>query len=786
MPTLQATLRDVGVGRLLTWLGSGLDIRASLRGRTAHSGRAQRREEPQDLHRADVPASVRSVSCAPRWPLAAALLCAVACSGNGQALQVDRPGVPDAADTGSHVRFDPGQGAPMAFGAVPWPDDLYFTKSQLTLGDLPDSTPNSEYTRALRTSLAELDGFGIATPIYFFVEGDIDPATLPQSPEESVGERASVFLLDADTGSPDAFKPVGVELQWSAELGRLALRPALGHPLTPGRRYAALVTRRVRDTGGRPLAPAPKFAAVRDSTVVLSDARLQQARAAYTPVLETLVKAGTPREDVVAMAVFRVQTVNADLESARRMVRARPLPQPANLVAIDTSGLDRAFGKVGESQTAAAHDQLLGVIHGTLSSPNFVSATANTHGAWTRDNTQSLQRKRDEEVPFTLFVPKGEQPAPIVIYQHQRGHERSDGVFLANALARRNIAVIAIDAPFQGLRARPESSRGVDSRNRFTASGMPDGFGDEPGDFYGERDEQGSLVPLHPVYARDALRQGVVDLMNLLRFLEAGDFKAWANLGSVGQRKLDVRRFGFVGEDIGSEMGVLLAPFEPTLSAMALVGASAFVTQGFWLGAAQQPLFSALASRLGRSAEDIDYQGDSPAFWPQLALFETLLGRGEPLAYASALRRAPANVLLIMARNDETTANLATEALSVSLGAPVLAGEAHYARDLESRAASSGETIAGNFPIADDRVTRFLSVYDPADHDLLLSERGTRTYESPVEPPFRRLDAAELFENPHSAVLEHLTEYFASFFACVTTGTHASSDIQCTAAVTAP
>jgi len=728
------------------------------------------------------------------WRIAAGVLWgAAACaeSTGGDAL-LARP--TDAAveqTLGTHVRFEPGpQGAALDFGAIPWPDDLYLNQQgKIALGSLPQGTSNTDYMRSLRDSLPELDGFGVATPIYFFIEGgSLDEDTLPQTAEESVGSRASVFLIDADSASPEAFQRVRVEIQWSEKLGRLALRPALGHPLTPGRRYAAVVTRRVKDRKGVPLAPELEFAAVRDGTG-LTDARLLQARAEYTPVLETLVKpqtpSQTPREDIVAMAVFRVQSASADLEAARRNVRARGAPVPTGLLMIEGPLLDAALGKP-ELPTAAPHDQLSAIIHGNLPSPSFVSATSKVHGVWTRDETGMLSQKRSEDVPFTLFLPKGSEPAPVVIYQHQRGHERSDAALIANALASRNIALIAIDAPFQGLRARSESTQSVDTKNRFTGSNIPDRFGDQPGDFYGADDAQGMLVPFHPFYVRDALRQGVVDLMTLVRFLEEGNLAAFAELGPAGARKLDTRRIGFVGEDLGAAMGVMLAPFEPKLQALALVGAGAFVGQGFWLGATQEALFGRLAQLVGRSAENIDYERDSPAFWPELALFETLLGRGEPAAYAPALRRAPVNVLLLMAQDDETVANLATEALAVSLGALLLSAEARYVGDLFTYTATSGDPVTGNFVIENDRVTRLLRVYDPADHALLLSASGRHNYQAPVRPPFHALAEPATFDNPVAQAQSALADYFDSFFECVSAVNSTSSPIKCGATTTAP
>lgn len=695
---------------------------------------------------------------AQRWYALACLVCA-ACASSTPADETS----PDSTG-GVHVSFEPGQGAALSFGAIPWPDDLYLNRqSQIMLGDLPGS-PLTDYTRALRSSLAELDGFGIGTPVFFYMNGAIDPDTLPQTAADSMLDDASVFLIDADTGSPQAFQRIAVEVNWSGDQKRLALRPAPGHPLTPGRRYAALVTRRVKDSGGMALVPAEKFAAVRDTSAVITDTRLSQARAEYTPVLETLSKLGTLRDEIVAMAVFRVQTAQPDLEAARRLLRLPPVP--ANLQAIDAAGLDKLFGGASAPDTRAAHDRLLGIIQGTFSTPNFVADSARVHGSWQRDSNGELKIRRMEDVPFTLFVPKGDQPAPLVIYQHQRGRERSDAVVIANVLAERNIAVIAIDAPFQGMRAKSEG-RGLDWRNRFTGAETPDGFGDLSGDFYGSADNQGALLPLHPFYVRDALRQGVVDLMNVVHFLGDGDFAPLVALGEVGKRTFDSRRIGFVGEDIGAQLGLVLASVEPKVATLALSGAGASVAQGFWLSARDQGSFVQLAELIGRDAATVDYVQDSPAYWPELALFETLLGRGEPLAFTPSLLRAPLNVALFMAQDDEVVANSGTEALAIALGASVLGRKARYQDELSTQEAVSGDVIAGNFSLEGAQVTRSLSVYEPADHGFLLSTQGAHHFAAPVEPPFRGRTDTQSFANPSASATAALAQYFASFFACV-------------------
>ena len=704
---------------------------------------------------------------------------------------------PTANDGASavHVRFELGAADAVKPGTIPWPDDLYLDKqARVSLRAVTDELASSEFGRSLVNALGDLDGFGVSSPVYFFLDGEIALNSLPQTAEESTGERASVFLIDADTGSPDAFQRVRVEVQWLADKRRLAVRPALGHPLTPGRRYAAIVTRRVKDTSGRPIEPAPDFAVVRDPTVLLTQPRWQQARTEYTPVLETLNQSGLARDEVVAMAVFRVQTTSKDFDAARRLVRMGKPPVPSNLTAVvGASALDAVLGKPATGDMAgAAHDQIFAMIHGTLPSPNFMADEPGTHGVWERDEvSQQLRVKRTDDVPFTFFVPVTKAftvtSSPIVIYQHQRGRDRSDAIAIANTLAPSNIAVLAIDAPFQGLRAKPaRAGQPVDTRNRFTGKAGADHFGDESGDFFGVQDEAGGLMPLHPFYARDAMRQGVVDLMTAVRFVEQGDFSVLTDLdpGLNGQH-FGAARIGFIGEDLGAQLGVALAPYEPNLQALVLFAAGAGVAQEWWLSPADQDIFEQLARQFGRDPDQIDYDSDAPAFWPEFALYDTLTARAEPLAYAAALRRSPVNALLLMAKDDEIVSNLVTEALAVGLGATSVSGEARYVGDLNSQTIMPGQVVNGNFPIETERVTRVLQAYERADHALLQSRMGVQNFMHPPDPPFQRR-SPQMFVNPMSAALSQVAEFFTSFFRCSNpppTGA-AVTAAKCSAAVT--
>ncbi|MCZ7683311.1 MAG: hypothetical protein M5U28_32750 [Sandaracinaceae bacterium] len=133
-------------------------------------------------------------------------------------------------------------------------------------------------------ALAELEGFSTVAPVFFyFPPRSLEPASLPASPAESAREDSAVFLVDADMASSSFRRRVPVLVHYHAELGQLALRPYDGHPLVPGRRYAAVVTTSVLDDQGAPIGPDPRFAAIRDASARPADPLDAAAYDEYAP-----------------------------------------------------------------------------------------------------------------------------------------------------------------------------------------------------------------------------------------------------------------------------------------------------------------------------------------------------------------------------------------------------------------------------------------------------------------------------------------------------------------------
>lgn len=702
--------------------------------------------------------------------MAAVLLLVGACSSRDSRAD-DGGGVVDAGPEPVRAAFAVGDD-PMPFGAVPWPDDLYLDAAgRVSVTALPGAEHARAYLDSLARAFADLDGFGVFGPVYFEFDGALDPGSLPADPGDTLEEDASVFLVDADTGSPTAFARIPAEVRLDDGGRRLALAPT--RALAPGRSYAAVVTRAVRSEDGRRVEGAKRFVAIRDPEVLLDDPHQREARDRYTPVLETLVTTGLPRDEVAALAVFRVQTIDADLEDARTLVWSSEVTPPTASAALTGDALDGLLGTpdptvVGlRERGGAPHGNLGWLVQGAFEAPGLLSAGSTTHGAIERSDAGELRVKRVVEVPFSLTLPLGAlegSALPVVLFQHGWGRERSDGLAVANALAASGYAVFLVDAPFHGSRVP-----GSDTVHRFTGASGADGFGDATGDFPGVLDQEGELVPLHPFYLRDAARQGVVELLVLVRMLAEVNWSELLAGIDPGLRGVgfDAERVGVVGVDLGGEIAMMLASVEPAAGALALAFAGGPTLDAWMLSPARSVLVETWLERLGRDPSELGDASDPPRFWPEVAAWQALVDRADPLAHATRLRGRPVNVLFWMARDDEAVHNRSTEALGLALGTELAGGSPRHEQGLGTVTIGAGATASGNFAIGDEAVTRILYALEPATHEALHAERGSVAYAHPIEVPFAPLDAPETVDNPIADVLTQLAFYFETWRACV-------------------
>ncbi|MCA9542315.1 MAG: hypothetical protein KC620_25635, partial [Myxococcales bacterium] len=191
------------------------------------------------------------------------------------------------------------------------------------------------------------------------------------------------------------------------------------------------------------------------------------------------------------------------------------------------------------------------------------------------------------EVPFWCAVPKNGQPAPVVLYGHDVGGSRLDGLRLAGAWARWGLATCAIDAVGHGPVLSAETTAALaalDERGRVFELGRAR---DLNGD--GVLDPGVDTFTPDPLHTRDVIRQSALDWVAFLRVLRSFDGRRRWRSRPVGVSSNlagdfdDDGRVDFGGPDLpvhvtgegyGGMLAGIVAAIEPRVTSAAPVSAA--------------------------------------------------------------------------------------------------------------------------------------------------------------------------------------------------------------------
>lgn len=673
----------------------------------------------------------------------------------------------------------------MRWGAIPWPDDLYLEDGHVSVTALPFES--AELRDTLADALATIDGAGVRPTIVIEFEGEIDRESLPASPAASLAPESSVFLIDADASSPVAFERIPLEVELASDRRSLRARVAFDRALTPGRRYAAVVTDSVRTRSGRKrVGPSPQLERILDSDVPTGDERERLARAQYLPILPALADEGIARSRVVALSSFRVQSVERDLDEARASFGERDVSAAPRFEAVlEGEALDEVLGVAPLGVSGAmpgkgvAHQHIAALAHLTIRTPAFASVAPGERDAFMRDEESGqLVRRGDHDVPCSLIVPRslGSLALPVILFQHGIFGERSEALPVANELAATGYAVLTCDAPVHGSRLP-----GTDTGSRFSGALEPDGFGDEIGDVLGRGPGAGQLADAHPFYYRDAVRQAVVDWMAIVATLRSG---AWDEpLSDALARDEDTTiardNIGFIGVDVGAEIGVALVGREPEIRAAVLAFAGGRAIDD-WNGG---PDYAAFRKAYADVLDGPDEDGFEASFRGDVSVLRMLLDSATGLAHAGPLRRSNTNLLAYIAEDDELVPLASSEALAHGLGEVLLDAEPTYELALRRVLERPSAGTSGNFVLSRGAVTRVAQSLSRATRTTLFTESDIARYEQPLDLPPVLLDETASVNNPTAAVMRQLVFFFESYRACLSTQTEPL--LPCAASVAA-
>jgi dienelactone hydrolase len=705
------------------------------------------------------------------------------------------------------ARFQLTSGQTPAPFEVPFPSDLYLDANGRVIATLDDYTAVhlTRATDVFAAAFSGLDGFGLTTGAMFRIDGTtaldsdppitVDPATLPNTAEQSLAATASAFIVDLDPSLDAAHARIPCTAGYQVAFDTIAVVPERA-VLAPGRRYAVVLTDRIRATSGNlALAASPQFAAIRDAS---NGARDDAAGMLYGNAVDRVVQimgSGFDRSRIVATAVFTTQTTPRQLRVARDAIVAGGASTSPNLSTSATesmpfhvarfgasehpgwtatldawlgtplrnNGTDvPGFPVSGETDRGIAHDQIGAVVTGTFIAPDYRDAT--NHLQLDASGAPLAQRP-NLRIPVTLALPRGSMPAsgfPVVMFGHGLGGQRREMLAIANELARVGIATAAIDHATFGQRSSATDETSIEGGSYRG----PDGLGDSPN--YPVADFFGGLTNITAF--RDNIRQTALDLVQLRRLLAnpALDLSFVADEYGGTAPRIDGSHVGYVGNSLGGIIGTVFAATEPEANPFVLnVAGGAFLTRLV----ADAPSQADLVNQVTRIIFGAPNDAVLDRFHPISNLIQMIVDGADPAAYAATITRPstgrPHDVWLVEALWDDTVANSSTDLLAYVMQLPQIGPAANPLTGLDP---VDGPTVSGNLAMG---ATGGFFQLSPAVHGADLDNRyGSRNFVPPFptnDPGnrFRRVTMPFRVRQPIVAYQQRIATFFTTAFASV-------------------
>ncbi|HLL19047.1 MAG TPA: hypothetical protein VK439_09705, partial [Rubrivivax sp.] len=414
----------------------------------------------------------------------------------------------------------------------------------------------------------QLDGFSTQPRITVPFSGAIHPSSVTSD---------TVYLINlGDTLTFRGFgERVGInQVVWDP--ARQTLSFESDQLLQEHSRYLLVVTDGVLDGRGKPIKKASEDGGANAS--------------AYQRELHAAGLMGHRggRHKVVAASLFTTQSATSDMLKIMRQVKAGGTPQPVSFMIGNSGGaavravfpLDTLQGIQFVRQTGAAPaftpsfvptpalnvvpGAVAAVAYGSYRSPNYLTAGVDIPPT----PTWLGQPKPlgSNELVFQLIVPAGPKPAggwPVAIFGHGFGDTMYGApMTVAATFASQGIATLSINVvghaggplgtlnvlrPGMAPVVVPAGGRGFDQDGNGAIAGT----------------EGSSAAPPRAVIgSRDALRQTVIDLMQLVRQVQAG-----IDIDGDGSADLDPNNIHYSGQSFGGIYGTIFLGVEPNIVA---------------------------------------------------------------------------------------------------------------------------------------------------------------------------------------------------------------------------
>ncbi len=467
-----------------------------------------------------------------------------------------RGGGSSAPSTTVRMHFARAQG----FFAAPFPsDELASADGRISLAGYPNAFDNTLIAQATTLIQRDARGFSTTAGVFFTLTDAIDPTSLPDR-AGSVAAGASVLLVDVDPGSPKKGQRVIVDARYVddggpfADARLLSLVPLQGTPLRPSTRYAAVVTRGVKDARGEPLAQATEVATIAAGGA--PEGLRADVAAEYASALEVLAGLGVAADRVAGLAVFTTGDPTAQLRTVVAAMAARPAP---------TISKPFTRGEVFDGYC---------VYSTTIPMPDYQSGTPPyeaTGGTWAYDPSGAPIYQRDEPANLVVTIPRATIPAagaPVVVFVRTGGGGDRP----------------LVDRGVQGVHDGPPLVPGSGPAQDFAAIGWAGAQVDGP--LGGLRnttgqDEQFLVFNVGNAGAlRDNVRESAAELTlmpTILKglVLDVSDCPGASSAAGGATVGFDTSHVVIMGHSMGASIAPLTVAADPRYRAMILSGAGA-------------------------------------------------------------------------------------------------------------------------------------------------------------------------------------------------------------------
>jgi hypothetical protein len=457
----------------------------------------------------------------------------------------------------------PGGALAATSAGQPFPSNLYTVPDASQLTGLHVNLPQPDCAThpsdcADVAVLDALDGFNIQPRISIPFSGPIDPSTVSSS---------TIFLV----GPADHV--VGInQAVWEPATNTLHVES--DEQLAQDSTYLLVVTNGVHAADGTPIDDTFRHDLNYGQT---KDPATKAYRKAVLDALPMAMAGGADPDDIVDASLFTTQSITAISRKIRGQLTASTAsfnlgPGGTRTVfpAATPISWNRQIGTSTFSATPLPTAALFlfpgsvsQVAFGSYASPDYETAAKVIPPYGTATGTPVAQGTN--QVQFTLFVPGGIQPAggwPVAIFGHGFTDSKNGAPWVvASSLGHAGIASIAINVVGHGF--------GADGTYTATTPSGPVTF--KAGGRGIDQDGNGTIDSTEGVSAigaqalignRDGLRQTVVDIMELVKVLEAG-----IDVDGNGSSDLSQSRIYYAGQSFGGIYGVQLLGLEPDIRA---------------------------------------------------------------------------------------------------------------------------------------------------------------------------------------------------------------------------